>query len=207
MSDYWVFGYGSLMWRPGFRYLEAVPATLQGAHRALCVASIVHRGSRSRPGLVMGLDTGGSCRGLAFRVAPEQAGAIRNQLKKREQVTLVYREAMRRVKLTQGADRGREVRALCFLVDRLHPQYAGDIPLARQAWMVRRAVGLSGRNVDYVMSTFRHLEEMGIAEPKIERLVNIFEPLRDTVERVPPMRLQKSGREIGTLIPVPRPKR
>ena len=207
MSDYWVFGYGSLMWRPGFPYLDAVPATLEGAHRALCVASIVHRGSRFRPGLVMGLDTGGSCRGLAFRVTPELAGAIRNQLKKREQVTLVYREAIRRVKLGQGAGAGREVRALCFLVDRLHPQYAGDIPLERQAWMVRRAVGLSGRNVDYVMSTFRHLEEMDIVEPKIERLVNIFEPLRDTVDRALPAGLQSPGPKIGTLVPVPRPKR
>ena len=204
MSDYWVFGYGSLMWRPGFPHLDAVPATLEGSHRALCVSSIVHRGSRSRPGLVMGLDSGGSCRGLAFRVTPELAGAIRNQLKKREQVTLVYREAMRWVKL---ADRGSEVRALCFLIDRLHPQYAGDIPLQRQAWMVRRAVGLSGRNVDYVMSTFRHLEEMGIVEPEIERLVNIFEPLRDTIERAPRARFQQSVREIGTLVPVPRPKR
>lgn len=204
MSDYWVFGYGSLMWRPGFPHLDVVPATLQGAHRALCVASIVHRGSRSRPGLVMGLDTGGSCQGLAFRLAPELAGAIRNQLKKREQVTLVYREAMRRVKLADG---GPEVRALCFLVDRLHPQYAGDIPLGHQAWIVRRAIGLSGRNVDYVMSTFRHLEEMGIVEPQIERLVNIFEPLRDAVERAPSARRQKPGGEIGTLAPVPRPRR
>lgn len=204
MSDYWVFGYGSLMWRPDFPYLDAVPATLEGAHRALCVYSIVHRGSRLRPGLTMGLDIGGSCRGLAFRVAPEQAGAIRNRLKKREQVTLDYREAMRWMKLASG---GLEVHALCFVIDRRHPQYAGDVPLARQAWMVRRAVGLSGRNVDYVMSTFRHLEEMGIEEPRVERLVNILDPLRDTVERATPVGFRRHAREIGTLIPVPRPKR
>lgn len=204
MSEYWVFGYGSLMWRPDFPYLEAVPATLEGGHRALCVYSIVHRGSRSRPGLTMGLDIGGSCRGVAFRVAPEHAAAIRDQLKKREQVTLDYREAMRRVNLADG---GRHVHALCYLIDRRHPLYAGDIPLARQAWMVRRAVGLSGRNVDYVMSTFRHLEEMGIREPRIERLVNVIEPVRDTVKRAERSVANEFHRSSGTLKPVARPRR
>jgi len=204
MSDNWVFGYGSLMWRPDFPYLDAVPATLEGAHRALCVYSVVHRGSRVRPGLTMGLDIGGGCRGLAFRIAPEQAPAIRYQLKKREQVTLDYREAMRWVKLANG---GSDVHALCFVIDRRHPQYAGDVPLARQAWMVRRAVGVSGRNVDYVMNTFRHLEEMGIEEPRIERLINLLDPLHDTVERAAPIGFRRHGRKIGTLVPVPRPKR
>ena len=204
MSDYWVFGYGSLMWRPDFPYLEAVPATLEGAHRALCLYSIVHRGSRARPGLTMGLDIGGSCSGVAFRIAPKHAGAVRNQLKKREQVTLDYRETMRWVKLANSSS---EVYAVTFMIDRRHPLYAGNVPLARQAWMVRHAVGVSGRNIDYVTNTFRHLKEMGIREPRIERLVNILDPLGDAVERAAPIGFRRHGRKIGTLVPVPRPKR
>ena len=168
MSDLWIFGYGSLMWRPGFSYEEAAPALLRGAQRALCVYSWVHRGTRWRPGLVLGLDSGGSCHGLAFRVAGARAAQVKSYLRRREQVTNVYRASLRRVHLLDGS--GRTVRALCFLVDRSHRQYAGRLPVARQAWHVRRGRGRSGHNLDYLANTLRHLDEMGIVDRPLTRL-------------------------------------
>src|SRR5215469_11706625 len=91
-GDLWVFGYGSLIWRPGFDFVERVPARLIGEHRALCVYSFVHRGTPEKPGLVLGLDRGGACRGVAFRIAEKNRAATVGYLRAREQVTSVYRE-------------------------------------------------------------------------------------------------------------------
>src|SRR5438045_2941815 len=120
-DDLWVFGYGSLMWRPGFTFHERVEARLIGAHRALCVFSFVHRGTPERPGLVLGLDRGGTCRGIAFRVAAAERASTVAYLRAREQVTMVYREAMRAIWL--NGEPARKVTALCYVVDRSHPQY------------------------------------------------------------------------------------
>jgi cation transport regulator ChaC len=90
--DIWVFGYGSLMWRPGFPHVERAPATITGYHRALCIASTFHRGTRARPGLVLGLDRGGACTGVAYRVAAENAAAVLAYLRERELIYGVYRE-------------------------------------------------------------------------------------------------------------------
>src|SRR5271156_3049135 len=102
-EDLWVFGYGSLMWRPGFEYLEQVPARLIGEQRALCVYSFDHRGTPEKPGLVLGLDRGGACRGIAFRVAAARRDEVINYLRGREQTTHVYREVMRSVWLENEA--------------------------------------------------------------------------------------------------------
>ena len=164
-EDLWVFGYGSLMWRPGFDFVERVPARLIGLHRALCVYSFVHRGTPTRPGLVLGLDRGGMCRGIAFRVAAGGRGETIAYLRAREQVTTVYLETWRRIALEEHARR--QVRALCFVVDRSHVQYAGRLTLAESVHHVRQGHGSSGANRDYVLETVQALEALGYRETEL----------------------------------------
>jgi cation transport protein ChaC len=175
MSELWVFGYGSLIWRPGFAFLERRPALLIGAHRSLCVYSWVHRGTKQRPGLVLGLDRGGACRGVAFRIAPQERENVLAYLREREQVTDVYLERMREVRFAGG---GRRV-ALAYLVDRGHPQYAGRLGIDTQFTMVLGARGRSGENAEYVINTVTHLAELGIADAELEELarrLTAFQP-------------------------------
>jgi cation transport protein ChaC len=166
-QDLWVFGYGSLMWRPGFDYVERQLAWLRGYHRALCIYSHVHRGTPERPGLVLGLDRGGSCRGVAFRVEAAKAEATIAYLRAREQVTTVYVE--RRVRLRLDDRRG--VEALTYVVDRRHVQYAGKLPLETILEHVRAGVGQSGDNPAYVLNTHRHLAELSLRDDVLARLV------------------------------------
>jgi glutathione-specific gamma-glutamylcyclotransferase len=158
-EDLWVFAYGSLMWRPGFDYLERRPARLFGAHRSLCVLSHVHRGTPERPGLVLGLDHGGMCRGIAYRTCRGKRRETLAYLRAREQVTMVYRECVRLINLL---DRHRpQLRAVCYMVDRRHPQYAGRLDLATQLYYVRQGHGQAGANRDYLIATVRELEALG----------------------------------------------
>jgi cation transport protein ChaC len=176
-EDLWVFAYGSLMWRPGFEFLERVPAHLIGAHRALCVLSHVHRGTPQRPGLVLGLDRGGACRGIAFRVAADLRTKTIEYLRAREQVTAVYRETVRAVWL-EGTPK-RRVSALCYVVDRGHPQYAGRLSLETQLHHIRQGHGQSGANRDYVIATVKALEALGCRDRDLhllaERLHGVHE--------------------------------
>jgi cation transport protein ChaC len=175
MTELWVFGYGSLMWKPGFPYVEAQRALLKGAHRALCVYSIVHRGTHAAPGLVLGLDRGGSCHGIAFRVSDSAQEETVAYLRAREQVTDVYVEARRPVRLLDGS--GRHVNALCYLCDRNHEQYAGALSLEEQIRIVRAGKGQEGGNVEYVLRTMRHLQELGVTDPLLASLAaHLTEP-------------------------------
>jgi glutathione-specific gamma-glutamylcyclotransferase len=167
-EDLWVFGYGSLMWRPGFDFLERVPARLIGLHRGLCVFSFVHRGTPERPGLVLGLDRGGMCRGIAYRVAAGKSAATIDYLRGREQVTSVYLETTRQVWLEGNPQR--QVPALCYVVNRSHPQYAGRLTLAEQLHYVRQGTGVSGANRDYVLATVPALEALGYRESELHLL-------------------------------------
>jgi cation transport protein ChaC len=167
-GDLWVFAYGSLMWRPGFAVIERRPARLVGAHRALCVLSFVHRGTPEKPGLVLGLDRGGNCRGIAYRVAAANSAETIAYLRSREQVTMVYREAWRRVWLDD--DPRQNVRALCYVVDRGHAQYAGRLTLAEQLHYVRQGHGHSGACRDYVLATVKELEAMGVRDAELHQL-------------------------------------
>jgi len=167
-GDLWVFGYGSLMWRPGFDFVERVPARLIGEHRALCVYSFVHRGTPEKPGLVLGLDRGGACRGIAFRVAESRRAATVAYLREREQVTSVYREVKRSVWLENTARE--RVSALAYVVDRGHVQYAGRLSLTEQLHFVKQGHGRSGANRDYVLSTVKAIEAEGFRDAQLHRL-------------------------------------
>ena len=164
--DLWVFGYGSLMWHPGFPPAESRIARLHGFHRGLCVWSWVYRGTEKSPGLVLGLDNGGSCLGVAHRVQLADREAAAAYLYEREMVTAVYQPIIVRVRL----DDGRRVPALTFIADHDHPQYAGHLSAEEAADIVRHAHGKSGPNVDYVANTVNCLDQLGIPCPRLHRV-------------------------------------
>jgi cation transport protein ChaC len=167
-EDLWVFGYGSLMWRPGFAFAERHGAVVRGYHRSLCIYSHVHRGTSERPGLVLGLDRGGSCKGVAFRVEAKLAQATLAYLRAREQVTLVYREVFLPARLADG----RNIPVVCYVADRGHSQYAGRLDRDELARLVGQGVGQSGSNPDYVKNTHAHLVELEIRDEILEWLAS-----------------------------------
>jgi cation transport protein ChaC len=171
-ADLWIFAYGSLMWRPDFPFMQRVDARLVGAHRALCVYSFVHRGTPERPGLVLGLDQGGACRGIAYRVSVTARCDVVSYLRKREQVTSVYREVIRPIWLRSRPEQ--RVPGLCYMVDRGHAQYAGRLSLDQQLHHVRQGHGISGANRDYVMATVAALEQLGYRETELHRLAQML---------------------------------
>lgn len=162
----WVFGYGSLMWKPGFPPAESRIARLYGYHRGLCIWSWIYRGTEREPGLVLGLDSGGSCLGVAHRVRPEHRETAAAYLYKREMITAVYLPVVRNIRLNDG----RRVSALTFVADHRHEQYAGDLSPEEAAAIVQRARGHGGANVDYVTSTCACLDELGIPCPRLHRV-------------------------------------
>jgi glutathione-specific gamma-glutamylcyclotransferase len=173
-GDIWIFGYGSLMWKPGFPFDEAVKGRVTGYRRCFCIYSTNHRGSATRPGLVLGLDRGGVCDGVALRVTPRHAQGTLDYLRDREQVHGVYREALLPVQLDDGSHR--TVMAQAYIVERAHPSYAGQLSLTRQASLITGARGISGANLDYLINTVEQLTRLGIREPELERLLGRIGP-------------------------------
>ena len=179
-DDLWIFAYGSLIWRPGFDHLEVRPARLWGWHRALCVSSWHHRGTAETPGLVLGLDRGGSCRGVVYRVAADRRDDVLAYLREREQVSSprhggrpIYREISRPVRFEDAAGRRAESpgpAALTYVVDRTHPQYTGPLDDETILARVRGGHGVSGPNPDYVVSTVDHLDRLGMRDAALERI-------------------------------------
>jgi cation transport protein ChaC len=165
-DDLLVFGYGSLMWHPGFAYLERQGALVHGWRRSLCIYSHVYRGTPDRPGLVLGLDRGGACHGVVFRVAASLREATIAYLRQRELVTAVYVERIVRAHLADGS----KAQALTYVADRDHPQYAGGLQREQLLSLVTQGVGRSGPNVDYVLNTEAHLRENGVRDPVLEWL-------------------------------------
>lgn len=145
------------MWRPGFDYEAAESALLRGYHRAFCIFSVHHRGTEAHPGLVLGLDRGGACRGRAYRVAVRNAADVIAYLNDREQVTAVY---LRRSVTIEIADR--RVTAMTYVADRSHKQYAGKLSPARAAEIILGGRGISGDNPEYLENTVAHLDSLGI---------------------------------------------
>jgi len=177
-EDFWVFGYGSLMWHPGFPHLEVRPGRLHGYHRHFCVYSHVYRGTRNRPGLVLGLDRGGSCAGLAYRVPAAEAVETMDYLYEREMITAVYLPKWVRIGTGEGP-----VRAATFIVDTDHEQYAGRLPPERIVELILQGTGSSGPCLDYLENTVRHLRALGLRDQPLERLRRLVaarSPVTDT---------------------------
>ena len=168
----WVFAYGSLMWNPGFATPQTRPARLHGFHRAVCIYSEHYRGTPQKPGLLLGLLAGGSCRGLAHRLPARGYDKVRRYLWTREiENDGVYEEVVRPIHLADG----RTVPALVYLADRMHRQFAGKVPLAKAIRLVRQGSGVTGSNVAYVKNTVAHLRELGLRDRSLEELARRVE--------------------------------
>ncbi|MEO3416782.1 gamma-glutamylcyclotransferase [Roseovarius sp. CAU 1744] len=164
----WVFGYGSLMWNPGFEVREKVIATLPGYHRSFCMRSIHHRGTDENPGLVLALDEDehATCQGVAFAVADGSEEATMDYLRERELISSAYLEKFLEIRLADG----RHVEAVTYVVDPEHVQYCGGLPLEEQAEIIARAHGGRGPNDEYLYNTASHLGELGIHDTDLEWL-------------------------------------
>lgn len=165
-GEKWVFGYGSLMWRPGFAFLESSNARVYGYHRSLCVYSHVHRGTPEQPGLVLGLDRGGACQGVAYRVDEQHWDETVAYLRVREQSTGIYLESSLNMTFPDGSKR----RGLVYTIDRGHFQYAGRLPVSEMLPIVRRGIGQSGKNPEYVLNTYQHLQQLGVRDRQLAEL-------------------------------------
>jgi glutathione-specific gamma-glutamylcyclotransferase len=166
-SHLWIFGYGSLMWRPDFEYIEKRVATLYGFHRALCIYSFNYRGTEQKPGLVFGLDRGGSCKGIVFRIRNTDQEKIFAQLHKREMPTKVYLPTWLKVQVEKNV-----IVAYGFVADRNHKQYATKLTEQQIISLVHQGYGSVGSCLDYVDKTLNHLMECGINEKKLNKMIN-----------------------------------
>lgn len=168
LDGFWVFAYGSLIWNPGFQAAERVPARLDGYRRSFCMASIVYRGTPEDPGLVLALDelSGAACHGVAYRVGPDIAGQTLEYLRDRELVSSAYLEQVQTLTLTDG----REVSAVCYVMDKDHDQYRGHLSPEDRARIIATAQGPAGSNRDYLLQTAQSLRQLEITDPELDWL-------------------------------------
>ena len=172
-DGFWVFGYGSLIWKPGFAYAERRVARLDGFCRRFALTSRFYRGTPEFPGLVLGLDwePGACCEGVAYRIAGPDERAVRDYLAERELVSYAYFETVYPVTLLDdGPGQGERRDAVCYILDRAHEQYLGGLTPEQQAEIIARAHGPSGPNAEYLMNTLDQLAQLGIADPELDRL-------------------------------------
>jgi len=166
-ADVWVFGYGSLMWNPAFHHVEARPARLRGWHRRFCLWNTFGRGTPEKPGLMLALERGGSCTGLALRVA---ADAVRSELAvlwNREMITGAYEPRWVRLASETGP-----VDAVTFVVNRGHPRYAGRLELREIARRMATASGPLGACREYLESTVAELDRLGVRDGAMHELLD-----------------------------------
>ena len=178
-GDFWVFGYGSLMWSPDFSHAERRPAFLRGYHRSLCILSHRYRGTPDQPGLVMGLCRGGSCWGVAFRVAERQAMAALAALWEREMSGRVYHPRLVPVVIA----RARRVRALAFVADTAHTNFTRSLSVADTARMIAEGRGQRGHNIEYLEQTLAHMDELGVRDRRLHQVMGMVRALRDSTPR------------------------
>jgi cation transport protein ChaC len=161
----WVFGYGSLIWNPAFHFTDRVVGKIHGFHRRFCLWAHLGRGQPDRPGLMLGLERGGSCRGVAYRIAPEAALEELDIIWRREMIGGAYRPRWVRVYMPE-----RTVRAITFTINHAHERYARDLSDEEAARAIAGASGFLGACADYLINTVDHLAELGIHDRPLERL-------------------------------------
>lgn len=165
-GDLWIFGYGSLMWDPGFPYLKRAPALVRGYHRAFCINSHRWRGSPEQPGLVLGLDRGGACRGVAYLVDEANIASTISELWTREMRRRIYK-----VKLLRARYDDEVVRAFTFVADQGHLDYAGGLTIEQTAQRIATCRGSRGSNIEYLTRTIDYLEALGARDHNLLRVL------------------------------------
>ena len=163
-----IFAYGSLMWRPDFEFEKSSPATITGYHRRLSIVSNHYRGTFEKPGLVLGLDSGGTCKGLVYRISVATWPDVLAYVRKRELISEAYHEVIRTVQLD---DQSNSVEALTYVVNHGHVQFVAPQPMSKTLAMVMQGHGLAGSCVDYVLNTVNHLRGLGIHDDELETLI------------------------------------
>lgn len=169
-AEVWLFGYGSLMWNPCIHFLDRQPALLHGFHRNFCLRAPTGRGSPERPGLMLALKNGGSCRGIAYRIDSSIAEHELSIVWNREMVSGAYQPRLLRLVTPQG-----EKQAIAFVVNRQHPRFIARIELTEAAQMIAQAEGWLGSCADYLFSTVQHLDELGVADGPMHELKRLVE--------------------------------
>ena len=179
-EDLWIFGYGSLIWDPGFPVAEQVIGRVHGYHRSFCMRSIHHRGTVETPGLVLALDKSSDdwCDGVAFRVARGEEEKTLDYLRERELISSAYLEVQLNVDLQSGD----QVRTTSFIIDADHDQYCGGLSLDEQARIISHSIGGRGPNWEYLYNTAQHLEELGLSDPDLNWLCGEVAAIRAQID-------------------------
>lgn len=167
-GDLWLFGYGSLIWNPAFDFSERRIGAINGRHRRFCLWTWLGRGSRDCPGLMLGLEAGGSCTGVAYRISAAQIESELDVVWRREMLTAAYRPIW-----VKAITEDEVVPALTFAINRQHERYAGKLDINHVAERLAAACGPLGTGAEYLFNTHRHLVELGLRDRYLDRLTEL----------------------------------